>query len=193
MAETYLITAAKFKAYKKIASADTTNDTLIGYYVDWVTDYINKYCRREFRSTVYTNVYADGNGSEFLRCLHQPITTLTAITLDDVDIKDDVEIYDDGVALYYADGFTEGVRNVKLTYTAGYATIPMDIELAAYILIDYIYGRRDQIGVLNVSTPDGSSFGLTDLTIPPIVLETLDRYVLPCEPQSSQAGFMDVI
>jgi len=193
MAETYLISAAKFKAYKKIGSADTTNDTLIGYYVDWVTDYINKYCRRELRSTVYTNAYLDGNGTNYLRNLQQPITTLTAFTLDDVDIKDDVEVYNDGTCLYYSGGFTEGVQNIKITYTGGYSTIPMDIELAAYVLIDMLYGRRDQIGVMSVSTPDGSSFSLSDLAIPDIILQTLDRYVLASEPSSSQTGMMDVI
>jgi hypothetical protein len=69
----------------------------------------------------------------------------------------------------------------------------MDIELAAYVLIDMLYGRRDQIGVMSVSTPDGSSFSLSDLSIPDIILQTLDRYVLASEPSSSQTGMMDVI
>lgn len=52
---------------------------------------------------------------------------------------------EDSGRLYVASGFTLGVQNVYVEYTAGYTTIPADLELTAHDVIGYMYhsGRRD--------------------------------------------------
>lgn len=54
----------------------------------------------------------------------------TMLTLDIPDKPvSDYELHGDEGMIYRAAGFTSGVRNVRLLHTAGYATVPYDLEL----------------------------------------------------------------
>lgn len=68
--------------------------------------------------------------------------------------EDEFEVYPNEGKIVSSFGFTEGRRNVYVDYTAGYATIPSDVQLATLILIKNIYQRRSE-----------ESFGLNSYSI----------------------------
>jgi hypothetical protein len=56
----------------------------------------------------------------------------------------DFEVDSDKGILYSSFGFGEGTRNIFVDYSAGYATIPDDLQLATLILIKNIYQKRNE-------------------------------------------------
>lgn len=61
---------------------------------------------------------------------------------DEID-EDDYEVNEDHI--YYNAGFSEGHKNVRMTYYAGYATIPDDLEQACLKLIKLAYDKDEGI------------------------------------------------
>lgn len=70
--------------------------------------------------------------------------------------------------------FASGVRNIHVTYVAGYVTVPADLQHAAMVLVKHLWetqrGPQGRVG----ATPDGSSY-----SFPNRVLEILAPYMLP--------------
>jgi len=73
-------------------------------------------------------------------------------------------------------GFGDGFRNVYVDYSAGYATIPDDLQLAVLIWIKNIYQRRSEesFGVTSYSA-SGISMSFEN-DIPIQVRQILDNY-----------------
>lgn len=70
---------------------------------------------------------------------------------------------------------TGGVQNIVITYVAGYATIPDDIDQAMCELVGYRYRERDRIGQRSKTIDGGSVAFMTDL-VPPSVQAVIDTY-----------------
>lgn len=148
-----LSTLANVKEYLRIT--DTNDDTLLQKILTRTSEWIQKYCNRTFIATTYTEYY-DGDGSNELLLDQFPVNSITscyddtdreygadtAITVTDLIIKDaGLIVYDDGF-------FNKGDHNIKITYNAGYTTIPADLELACIKLVasEYLLGQ----GAINV-------------------------------------------
>jgi len=88
----------------------------------------------------------------------------------------DYEVSPDSGIIYRAGGFPEGHRNIRVDYSAGYSTIPMDLGLAVKMLIKMIYDRRDQevFGVEQYSL--GYIRATLEKEMPSEVREILSRY-----------------
>ena len=73
---------------------------------------------------------------------------------DDKVDEDDYEVNKDHI--YYNSGFSEGHKNIRLTYYAGYITIPEDLKLAVKIICKSIYQKREEeiFGVRGYSVGD---------------------------------------
>lgn len=58
----------------------------------------------------------------------------------------DFRVYKERGEVYYSYGFSEGERNIVITYSAGYssANMPEDLKLACKMLVKTIYARRAQ-------------------------------------------------
>ena len=56
----------------------------------------------------------------------------------------DFKVYPDKGMVYCSGGFSEGHDNVIVDYTAGYATLPTDLQLAVKILVKNIYQKREE-------------------------------------------------
>ena len=101
---------------------------------------------RIFIEATYATHYLDGTGTRMLFIPHYPITSITTVTEDDIDLTEgndeDYVIYgDEGEGyLWRANGvWSRGLKNIKLTsLKAGYvlASIPSDLKLAAMIMIE---------------------------------------------------------
>ncbi len=119
--------------------ADTDNDDRIQTLINLLSGRIAEWCGRVFISTAYSLEVYDGEGQYDLILKQYPVTTLTLAKIDDVQIitgtLEDLTtwaLYGSEGILWYAPGWTVGRRNVKVTYTAGYAAadIPRGLAMA---------------------------------------------------------------
>lgn len=93
---------------------------------------------------------------------------------DEVD-EDDYEVNTDHI--YYNSGFSEGHKNIRMTYYAGYITMPEDLKLAVKIICKNIYQKRKEeiFGVRDYSVGD-IRISCEGGDIPKEALNILDSY-----------------
>jgi len=112
------------------AQADTTHDDRIQTLINLISDRVEKWCARKFKTQILTETY-DGTAGYFLQLNEYPVTIVTYVKLDGVEIdNDDYKIYANEGMLYYAGKWTEGRRNYEVKYTAGYTIIPPALAMA---------------------------------------------------------------
>ena len=154
-----LTTLANLK--EVLGITDNTQNALLTNLINRATDIIEKYCNGvRFLTTTHTNEEYDGTGTNTISLRHFPIIILTSYdqnqgtqgdpswsTLEASGIK---AINETG-QVYYGFGFARGVRNYRFTYTAGYATIPTDLEQACLDICAYIYNVRKNTGMKSES------------------------------------------
>lgn len=109
------------------------------------------------------------------------VYTLTQVDLDTPAIGNaysySVDL-DEGLLVRRASGvaipFTNGVRNIHVTYVAGYSTVPEDIKQATLVLVKHLWDtqRGPRQGVN--AAPDGFGY-----SFPNRVLEILAPYIVP--------------
>lgn len=133
---------------------DNQYDSLLKLLNTSVSSLIETYCDRHFSDGTYTE-YHDGEGMPDLYTTEWPITSVMSI-YDDVNRQFESSslidsttyvIYADegrisiipGSILYSQTTFAEGVQNVKVTYRAGYTTIPADLQIMATEVIGKKY------------------------------------------------------
>jgi hypothetical protein len=113
----------------------------------------NVKCHRKFNITEYEE-YRDGNESDSYYLKNYPVTTITQILYNDVDITaniiSDLEV---GEVYYKNTIFKEGRKNIFSKYKSGYAieNMPEDLKLAVKMTVEAIYERHKQ-GTLGVSS-----------------------------------------
>jgi|GEM_PF-1428286 len=147
-----LSTLANVKEYLRITTAD--DDTLIQKILTRTSTWIQKYCNRVFIAADYTEYY-DGDGTKELLVNQYPINSIASM-YDDYDrvfgsdtaiTVADLVYYPEGRIVYPYNSFMRGQKNIKITYNAGYATIPADLEQACIKMVasEYLVGQ----GALN--------------------------------------------
>lgn len=150
----------------------TGEDTRLNQVVDAANDIISRWCDRTFESTSYTEDL-DGTGTPVLPLRHYPIIgNPTSVNVDGnrdfiaatlLTIDDDYVIDEDGVtgilrtvAGVSSWGLAEpvwprGTKNVRVVYTAGYATIPDGLVHIATQYAAFLYRNRGTMGPMAVN------------------------------------------
>lgn len=150
-----ITTVAAWKARRGIA--ETTWDAIVPNLIDGVQSYMERYCSRKFETATYTDEAYDGDGSDEIHLRNWPVTAVDAVkilssdgtttTLDSGDYRADLSTDNTGRVVrvrssvgywddYPASVWPCGKLNIQVTYDGGYATIPHDLEEAAFCLID---------------------------------------------------------
>lgn len=143
-----LTTVALAKTYMK--KTDAADDTLIESLINATTVFVENYCGRRFKKTVYTAELKDGNGSQYLFLKHYPIVSVTTIYWTDITVgdtlidSDDYKIYANQGYIYKAGGWVYGHQNIKITYEAGYTFIGG----AAGAVPEELYDLREVVNAL---------------------------------------------
>lgn len=133
------------------------DDNLAINLINRASDLIEKYCNRTFHSTAYVNEVYDGTGSNSISLKQYPVTVFTSLdkrnTTDNVDSWTTInsQLYfienNSGVIYYAPNGcFQEGFQLYRASYTAGYTTIPDDLEEACIRLAVEMYNDRKKSG-----------------------------------------------
>ena len=152
-----LTTVADVKESMGIASSVSTYNNLIIRKINQATKLIENYTLRTFQSTVYTNDMYDGNNVDALVLRQRPVTAISKVEIRDSSLNDnswdtiDSQLYfcDAGSAQANAGVLSLAFRAVgrwdryRITYTAGYTTIPEDLSEACATLAAYYVNNAD--------------------------------------------------
>lgn len=107
----------------------TYTDGEIQAAIDWACAMVETYCNRTFASTTYTEQTYNGHAQDVLYLNQYPVTDVAEVLIDDEEVDaDDYTVETEGI--YYEDGWPKGRRNISVTYTAGYTTMPADLHMA---------------------------------------------------------------
>lgn len=154
--------------YLGISTTDDDRVPMAKQCLNAASWFCNSYTKRKLLSRANTEYY-NGGGSNTILLNNYPCTTLTSV-YDDLDrtygsdtLIDSTDlavlptellymiVYDGGV-------FMNGVKNVKVTYTAGYSTVPWDLQQACLGLIGIYFKHTDEklLMIQSRSVGDGS-------------------------------------
>lgn len=124
-------------------SNDSDTYSLYSFLISAIDSKIKSICNRDLEATDYEEYY-DGTGSTDMNLKQYPINTVTSVVGTDPWGNETAltstyfSINDDG-SLYYFYGFVKGRRNYKITYNAGYVTIPDDLKQIALQMVVSAY------------------------------------------------------
>lgn len=181
-----LITKQEYKTYAGISS--TNQDAEIDLLVPKVSELVKTYCRRSFVDYVdeaRTEVLEGGFGSLLLK--ESPVIQVISVQLSTdygqtytklTKFTDWAPTGDYVVAVSPA-GFKPYVNGYKVSYFAGYETVPEDLKLAVLDLVTY-YRKNDGSVHNNKSPGAGGSVQLEyimNTNFPAHIKRVLDLYV----------------
>ena len=196
-----LCALADVQNYTGETSANLT--ALITTLIGNASAMIESICSRTFEQTAYTET-RNGNGAPILFMRQGPISAVSSVQIDGVAIPaapdttsygyvfDDRRLYlrgnpgisarTTGVPGGYPVGFSRGVQNIVVGYTAGYATIPDDLNQACVELVADMLAKRKRIDLKTqaLGQNDTVSYNLVD--VPPRVKTLIRPYRLPMIP-----------
>jgi len=186
-----LITLARAQMVPSLASANAAYLTLL---IDAAGDMAERYCKRVFTSTTYTDEVYDGDGSTLMQLDRFPVTTLTTVKVVETDETEtscagsqfridgaigEIKFKPQATSTYVY--FPTGYQNIKVTYVAGYPTIPEAVQEAVAQICAWIHAEAS-------ATPGIESWKLGDAAVkykvpganmpllPPLVRELLSTY-----------------
>jgi len=153
-----LTTLANVKLLLNIT--DGSQDALLTYLINAVSAWIETYCGRTFLKPAneITELY-DGTGKKMIIVKNYPVDSLSKIE----ERTDAVTFVEIAVTKYYTDkeaGIVEtdffttiGNNNYQITYKGGYATVPVDLDMAcAQMVANEFYQRQTGGGGGEVSS-----------------------------------------
>lgn len=181
-----LITIEELKEYLKVDG--TAKDSFYTGLVNSVSAAIESYLKRSISASGLTK-YFDGDGSVLLDLGVRDIVAVTSVEINSVlvdssyyAVKKDIGIIQMLEGEYSARLrsntmiFPEGVQNVKVVFTAGFASVPEDIKHACKMLCSYYVNRRGKEDVYSINDTANNT-GTTFITkIPADIKMLLNRY-----------------
>jgi len=179
---TQLVTLSNAKAWFATSGTPlpSTDDALLTRLILACSGAIEAWLNRTIAATNYTWTGA-GTGSSRLLLPNYPVQSVASLTVDGVAVLPSAGY---GLAGYAFDEFglwriggvfTRGVRNVVVTYNAGFATVPPEIEQACIATVALRYRERERIGHASKSLA-GETVAFTIVDFPAEVKTLLRNY-----------------
>jgi uncharacterized phiE125 gp8 family phage protein len=179
-----LVTLAQGKTYLKIPALDLTQDSMVEFFINASSDYIESETDRMLKSQSHTE-YHDGKKSNILVLREFPVTAIASVKLDNTgkfsgsETLVDPENYtigDEGNSLYYRGYLPSGYRNIQVIYTAGLTTIPADLQNACLWAMTYYYQMRENRDIGRSAKGKGDESVSILQEMPPEVKNIVARY-----------------
>ena len=180
-----LIVLARAQQLPTLASV---NAAYLANLISAASTAIERYCKRVFGSAAYVSEVYDGNGSTAMFLLNFPITALTSVvvlesdgtttTLAGTGFDIDAGIgeirFERDCSTDYC-YFPSGFQNLQVNYTAGFATIPADLQEACAQYCAWLYaGSAVMAGVQSEKLGDyAASFGPAAANIIPLQVQKM--------------------
>lgn len=185
-----LVTLEDYKTYKKITKTDA--DTELQYIIDSVNVLVRTFVGHsiiDYYTTPYVETFNVKEGQSALQLNEWPIKEVVSVqTREAYDqpyvTMDPAEYYvDPDVDCIYIHGkstfWTPGFGAAKVTYKAGYETVPLDLRMACLDLVHmYIkeeYKERRTIGNTSIDNTNSRANALAT-EWPVHIIRVLDMY-----------------
>mgnify|MGYP001551396013 CR=1 FL=1 len=129
----------------------STDDLLLNRLIAAASRFVELWLSRTIAPTDYDEAW-DGNGGIRAPFPNTPVTAVAALAIDGVAIQpaagptDPGYRFDESLLMLQGHRFHRGFRNVRVSYTAGFATVPADIAQACIEIAGLRYRERDRIG-----------------------------------------------
>lgn len=149
-----LTTLANAKQWLGITSPDS--DSLLERLISAASDYIQTWLNRDIALASYVS-RRDGTGGTRLMLRNYPVVAMSSVVVDGQSVPFSTDgirpgyIFNDTSVMLVGNGyrFNRGYSNVLISYTAGFSSIPTEIEQAAIELISLRYKEKDRIGIIS--------------------------------------------
>jgi hypothetical protein len=180
-----LITKAEYKAYAGISS--TNHDTEIDLLIPKVSTLVKTYCHRNFIDFVdeaKSEVFIGGTSVFILN--ETPVLSIQSVEKSSdygqtytplVEYTDWVLDQDMYIVSINPNGWDRAIRGYRVTYTAGYESVPEDLKLAVLDLVTYY--RQNDGAVHSNKAPGTNSVQIeyiSTTTLPAHIRRVLDMY-----------------
>lgn len=171
-----LVTDANYKYYLGLNQSETITNNFTPL-INAVEKRVKDFLHRDIETATYTDEIYDGSGNNSLVLRQFPITSIASVKVYEGIGAGNVETWTTLVEhtdydrliipveahLFYLDGyrFVRQFQNYKVTYVAGYSSIPDDIQLACKKLVALYWNESPQknnsIGLTNINNNAGGS------------------------------------
>lgn len=185
-APTVLGTAATVVAVTVGSAGDTSQDELVDFWINTASQKIETATGRKLKSQILTEV-AHGAGTNLLLLREWPVlsTPFPQVFIDgNASFAADTEVPaasirvadDNNSLLLLGQSFPRGYGNVKVVYTAGYATVPVDLENACLWLVTWYHKMRESGDIGRESKTKGDETITVFHKAPEDVRDTIQIY-----------------
>lgn len=179
-----LITKAEYKAYADLKTPN--HDAEIDALIPKVSEFVKTYCNRAFVDYLDESKveYFNGGYGHFI-LKEWPIVAIDSVEYSSdygqtyASITEFVDwVHDDGyIVATSPDGFKKQLRGYKITYKAGFESLPEDLKLAVMDMVSYY--RQNDAAVHSPKAPGTNSVQIeyiSTTTLPAHIRRILDMY-----------------
>lgn len=181
-----LTTLAMARTYLKVptATVDAALDTMIEFFINASSEYIEKETDRKLKSQSITELQ-HGRKSNLLLLKQWPVTAITSLHIDAQGVYGsdtlidaaEYRIADDSNSLLLMDQiFPNGYNNIKVVYTAGFASVPTDLEHACLWLVTWYDSLRNNKDIGRPQKSKGDESFQISQSAPKDVIDAITRY-----------------
>lgn len=151
-----LTTLVAAKAYLKLQVS--VDDATIEDLINASSSAIENYCKRKFKEQAYLDDEYDGTGKDHILLDQYPVKLIESVSIDGTPLSTGQYKVKkrNGVLLNNGGIWPRGEINVTVSYTAGYAEIPADLELACKHLVKSYF--NSDIANFSTTFQDGFVF-----------------------------------
>lgn len=178
MAAGDLTTLKKVKAWLGVNAG--TEDELLQQLLSSASTFMQSKMNRTIMTASYSET-RDGLGSDALMLANYPVTAVSSLQVNGRAILASPGygqagyLFNDTQIILATDVFTQGRRNVTVSYTAGFSACPADIEESVIEMVGFKYRERDRIGHKSKSIQGEMVTFITD-DMPASVLAVVNSY-----------------
>lgn len=180
-----LTTLNMAKTYLKIPLAETSQDALVEFFINAASELIERETDRKLKAQSVVDTL-HGRSSNMVMLSQWPVNSITELRIDNssdftesstlID-ADEYRIGDDkNTLVILSQTFPKGYNNIRVTFNAGYSTIPSDLEHSCLWMVFYYHKMRiaEDIGRSSRSKGDESTSMIQEA--PAEVKNTILRY-----------------
>jgi len=142
-------------------NVSTDDQTLCEHLINAVTEQAEIISRRKLKARTYgvgqQKPYDfDGNGRDRIILPAYPINSVTHLYIDserafgsttEITATDYLFFEEDGMIVYPDNTFSEGIRNVRIEYNAGYSTVPSILQQAVAEAVEWNLVRMRSLSI----------------------------------------------
>ncbi|HLN25709.1 MAG TPA: head-tail connector protein [Patescibacteria group bacterium] len=165
--------------------SQTEDDDLLTRLISAVSQVIATWCARDFTMQSYIET-RDGTGGDRMPFINYPVSAVDSLLINGRPIPPAATCCASGYSftptmlMLHGYGFNRGHGNVVITYTAGLASIPLDLEQACIELVALRFRDKDRIGLVSKGMAgETTSFIQKDMPDPVKLVLACYKRILP--------------